>query len=92
MPFGDQRSNFSISVKILHDLMESRGDDGIAMNPRSSRQQIIRSVGVNNIAHHLGSLVPDRVFEFELSHRACTISVEAINDSLSGAQSVSGDS
>jgi len=33
MPFGEKRSDFSISVNILHDLMESRGDDRVAMNP-----------------------------------------------------------
>jgi len=57
MPFDNQRSDFSISVNILHDLMESRGDNGITMNPWSFQQQVIQSVGVNNIARHLGSQV-----------------------------------
>ena len=85
MLLGDQRSDFSIFVNILHDLMESRGDDEVAMNPWSSQQQVIRSVSVNKIAHHLRSQVADLVFEFNLSYRVRTISVEAINDSLSGA-------
>ena len=34
----------------------------------------------------------DLTFEFNLSHWARTIGVEAVNGSLSGAESVSGDS
>ena len=41
---------------------------------------------------HLRSQVTDLAFEFNLPHRACTIGVEAINDSLSGPQSMSRDS
>ena len=92
MPFGDQRLNFSISINILHDLIESRGANGVAMNPWSYQQQIILSIGVDNIARHLRSWVPDLTFEFNLSHWACTICVEIVNGSLSGAQSISGDS
>jgi len=92
MPFGYQRSDFFIPVNILHDLMESRGYDGIAKNPWSSQQLIIQSVGVKNIARYLGSQVPNLVFEFDLSHQAFAIGIEAINGSLSGAQSTSENS
>ena len=92
MPFDDQCSDFSISVNILHDLMESRGDDGVAMNLLSSQQQVIRSIDVNNITRHPRSQVPDLAFEFDISHRARTISFKVINSSLSGTQSMSGDS
>ena len=40
MPFGDQCSDFPTSVNILHDLMESGGDDGVTMNPRSSQSKL----------------------------------------------------
>ena len=72
--------------------MESRGDDGVAMNSRSSQQQIIRSVGVNTVAHHFRSQVPNLTFEFNLSHWARTIGVDVVNGSLSGTQLVSRDS
>jgi len=91
MPFGDQRSDFPISVNILHDLMESGGNDGITMNPLSSQQQIVRSVGVNHVARHFRSQVPNLTFEFDLSYWAHTIGVKTIYSSLGGAQSVSGN-
>ena len=47
MSLGNQRSDFFIFVNILHDLMESRGDDGVMMNPWLSEQQIVGSVGVD---------------------------------------------
>jgi len=72
--------------------MERRRDDEVVVNPRSSQQQVIRSVSVNNIAHHLESQVPDAEFEFDFFHQMCTISVEAVNGSFSGAQSMRGDS
>ena len=92
MPLGSQRSDFPIFVNILHDLMESGGDDGITMNPWSSEQQIVRSVGVNYIARHFRSQVPNLTFKFDLPHWACTVGVEIIDGSLGGAQSVGGDS
>jgi len=91
MPFGDQRSDFPISVNILHDLMESGGDDGVTMNPWSSQKQIVRSVGVNHIARHFRSQVPNLTFEFDLPHWACTIGIETINSGLGDAQSMSGE-
>jgi len=91
MPFGDQRSDFPIFVNMLHDLMESGGDDGVTMNPRSSQQQIVRSVGVNHIARHFRSQVPNLTLEFDLPHWARTIGIETIDSGLGGAQSVSGD-
>ena len=92
MPFSDQRSDFPISINILYDLMESGGDDGVTMNPRSSPQQIVQSVGVNNIARRFKSQVPNLTLEFDLPHWARTISIETINSGLGSAQSVSGDS
>ena len=59
--------------------MESRGDDGVAMNPRSSQQQIIRSVGINHIVRHFRSQIPNLTFEFDLPHWECTIGIETIN-------------
>ena len=91
MPFGNQCSDFPTSVDVLHDLMESEGDDGITMNPRSSQQQIVRSVGVDHIARHLRSQVPNLIFEFDLLHWARTIGVETIYGSLGGPQSVGGN-
>ena len=60
--------------------MESGGDDGVAMNPRLSQQQIIRSVGI-----------PNPTFKFDLPYWVRTIGIETINSGLGGAQSVSGD-
>jgi len=91
MPFGDQHSDFPTPVDIFHNLMESEGNDGVTMNPRSS-QQIVRSVSINHIACHFRSQVLNLTFEFDLPHWARTIGVEAINGSLSGSQSVGGDS
>ena len=89
--FRQSAFGFSVSVNIFHDLMESIGDDGIAMNPRSSHQQIVRSVGVNNIAHQFRSKVRNLTFKFDLPYWARTIGIETINSGLVGAQSVSGD-
>jgi len=72
--------------------MESRGDDGVMMNPWSSQQQVIWSFSINNIARHLKSQIPDLAFEFDLSYQARTIGVEDIDGSLGGVQSMSGDS
>jgi len=71
--------------------MESREDDGIAVNPWSSQQQVIRSVSVNNIAHYLGSRSSIWHLSLIFFHQACTIGVEVIDGSLSGIQSLSGD-
>ena len=91
MPFGDQRSDFFISVNILHDLIESGGDDGITMNPRSSQQQIVRSVSIDHVARHFRSQIPNLIFEFDLPHWAHTIGVETIDGSLGGVQAMGGD-
>jgi len=91
LPVGDQRPDFLISVNIFHDLLESGGDDGVTTNPRSSQQQIVRSVGLIHIARHFGSKVPNLTFESDLPYWAHTIGVETINGSLGGAQSVGGD-
>jgi len=39
--FSDQCSYFTIFIGVFHDLMKSRWDDGVAMNPWSSQQQIV---------------------------------------------------
>ena len=62
------------------------------MNLWSSQQQVIWSVSVKNIARYLRSQVPDLAFEFDLSHRARTIVIEAIDGTLGGVQSMSEDS
>ena len=90
MPFGNQ-CDFPTSVDIFHNLVEGGGDDGVTMNPWSHEQQIVWSVGVDHIARHFGSQVPNLTFEFDFSYWARTIGVETINDSLGGAQSVGGD-
>ena len=91
MSFGNQRSDFPTSVDIFHDLMESGGGDGVTMNPWSSQQQIVRSVGVNHIARYFRCQIPNLTFEFDLPHWARTISVETIDGSLGGAQSMGED-
>jgi len=92
MPFDDQRSDFSISISIFHDLMESGGDNGVTMIPQSPQQQIVWSIDVNHIARHLRSQVPNLILEFDLPHWARTIGIKTIISGLGGAQSVSGDS
>ena len=71
--------------------MKSGSDDGVAMNPRSSQQQVVRGISVNGIACYLGYQVPNLTSELDFSYRARTISVEAIDGYLSGTQSVSKD-
>jgi len=85
MPFGNQRSHFFIFINVFNHLMKSGRDDGFAVNPRSSQQQVVRGVGVNDITCYLGSQVPNLTPEFDFLHRAHTISVEAIDACLSGA-------
>ena len=71
--------------------MESGWDNGITMNLRSSEQQIVRSVGIDYIARHFRSQIPNLTFEFDLPHLVRTIGIETIDGSLVGAQSVGGD-
>ena len=85
MPFGNQRSHFSIFTNVLHHLMKSGWDDGVAEDPRSSQQQIVQGVGINGITCHLESQVLNLTSELDLSYRVRTIGVEAINVCLNGA-------
>jgi len=79
MPFGNQHSHFFIFTNVLHHLMKSGWDDGVAVDPTSSQQQIIRGVGGNDITCHLESQVPNLTSELDFFHRARTIGVEAID-------------
>jgi len=65
--------------------MKSGWNDGVAVNPRSSQQQISRGVGVNDLTCHLEFHSPNLTPEFDFLHRACPIGVEAIDDCLNGA-------
>ena len=85
MPFGNQRSHFSIFTNVFHYSMKSGWEDGVAGNPRSSQQEIVRGVSVNDITCHLGFQVPNLTPEFDFNYRARTIGVETIDGCLSGA-------
>jgi len=41
MLFSYQRSYFTTLVSVFHDLMESRRDDVVGMDPRSPKQQVV---------------------------------------------------
>ena len=89
MPFGNQRSDFLTSVDVLHDLIESGGDNGIMMN-------LIRAANCTKCQRRLHStslqiLGPRSEFELDLPHWTRTVGIETIDSSLGGAQSVSGD-
>jgi len=64
--------------------MKSGWDDKVTMNPRSSRQQVVRGIGVNDIACYFRSQVPNLTSEFNFPSQARTIGVETIDDSLTG--------
>jgi len=66
-------------------MMKGGREYGVAVNLWSSRQQIVGHISINDVTRHLISQVSDLASELDLSHRACTIGVEAINGSLSGA-------
>ena len=62
------------------------------MDPWSSQQQVVRHVGINDITRHFRLQIFDLTFEFDLVHRASTISIKAINGSLCRAQSMGENS
>jgi len=92
MLFSDQLSHFSPFISVFHHLMKGGQDDGVAVNPWSSQQQIVRHVSINEIICHLIFQVPNLASELDFSHLVHTIGVETINGSLSSAQSVDRDS
>ena len=65
--------------------MKSGWDDGVVVNPRSSQQQIVRGVSVNDITCHLSSQAQNLKPELDFFHQARTIGVEVIDSHLSGA-------
>jgi len=65
--------------------MKGRCDYGVTVNPWVSKEQVVRCVNVNDIIHHLRLQVSNLVYELDLSYRAHTIGVEAIDGSLGGA-------
>jgi len=91
MLLNNHRSHFTNFIDVFHDLTKSGRDNGIAVNPWLSQQQIVWGIRVNDVACHLESQVPNLASKFDLFHQARTISVKAINGSLSGAQSMGGD-
>jgi len=86
MPFSNQCSYSSLFISIFHYLMKDRRDDGVAVDPWSSQQQVVRCVGINDITRHFKLQIPDLASEFDLAHRTRTISIKAINGSLCSAQ------
>jgi len=71
--------------------MKGRCDDGIAVNPWASQQQIVGRISINDITYHLRLQVSDLTFELDLTHRVHTIGVESIESSLSDAQPMGGN-
>jgi len=67
---------------------EGRRDDGVAADPWSSQQQVVRCVGINEITRHCRLQILDLTSEFDLARRARTIGIEALNGSLCSAQSM----
>jgi len=65
--------------------MKNGWDDGVAVNPRSSQQQVIRGISVNDVTCRLRFHVPNLTFELDFLHQVHAIGVEAINGCLSGA-------
>jgi len=47
MPFSNQRSHFPLFINVFHHLIKSGWDDGVAVDPRSSQQQVVRGISVN---------------------------------------------
>jgi len=76
-----RQSTFSL----FHLHWKSGWDDGIAINPGTSQQQIVQGVNVNDLTCYLESQVPNLTPEFDFPYRACTFGVEAIDGCLSGA-------
>jgi len=72
--------------------MKGGRDDGVAVNPWPSQQQVVRRVSIDDITRHLRFQIFDLTSELDFTHRAHTIGIETINDSLSRAQSVGRDS
>jgi len=56
--------------------------------PWSSQQQAVRRVGINDITRHFRLQISDQASEFDPTHRARIIGIEAINNSLCSAQSM----
>jgi len=71
--------------------MKGRWDDGIAMDPWPSQQQIVRCVRINDITRHFRLQILNLTSEFDLDNRMRTISIEVINNSLCIAQSMGGN-
>ena len=86
MLFSNQRFHFSIFIRVFHYLMKGGRDYRVAVNPWLSQQQTVGRISINDVTRHLRSQVSDLASELDLFHRACAISLEAINDSLSSTQ------
>ena len=91
IPFSNQCSHSFLFISMFHYLMKGRWDDGVAVDPWLSHQQVVRRVGINNITCHFRLQILDLPSKFDLSHRARTIGIEAINGRLCSAQSMGGN-
>lgn len=87
MLFNNQRSDYSF-INIFHNLMKGGQDDGVAMNPWTSQEQVVWRVCIDYVTRHFWPQVPDLASELDRSYRPRTIGIEVINDYL--GQPVSG--
>ena len=53
------------------------------------QQQVVGHVNIDDVTRHLRLQIPDLASKLDLSHRARAIGIEAIDDNLDGAQSMS---
>src|SRR3954462_13509226 len=66
--------------------MQSRRHDVIHVDPRPSKQKVVRSVRIYDIDHHLCLEISDLAAGFNLPHWSGTIGIEPEGIGLSGTQ------
>src|SRR3954471_4510781 len=78
----------ALGIHVLHDLMQSRRHDVIPVDPRPSKQKVVRSVSIYDVDPHLCLEISDLATELDLPHWSGTIGIEPEDVGVNGTQSM----